>query len=66
MKHLITLFVLLVTISVNAQWGYYPGGNGIQSVFTNLASGYISIAMGTPTTASGNSIRHYSFKIIKL
>ena len=57
MKTFISLFALILSLSLTAQtanWYYNPtSGNGIQTNFSNSASGSISIAMGLGTTASG-------------
>lgn len=54
MKFLITLFALLITISINAQWNFNKTEpTGIESR-SNTATGYRSIAMGSLTSASGN------------
>jgi len=57
MKTLISISALFLSLSLTAQtanWYYNPtSGNGIQTNFSNSASGSISIAMGLGTRASG-------------
>ena len=52
MKKTLTLLVLTISFSMNAQWEFYPNTSGIQTPGAT-ASGYASIAMGLSTEASG-------------
>ena len=59
MKTFISLFALILSLSLTAQTNtatWYlndTSGSGIQSPFSNTASGGLSVAMGLGTTASG-------------
>ena len=59
MKTFISLFALFLSLSLTAQTNtatWYlndTSGSGIQSEFSNTASGVLSVAMGIGTTASG-------------